>query len=104
MPGVVWMTWGSPSLRRSLPIVTRTVFVNGSAFSSHTCSSNLSALRPAGLALSNDSSTAHSLAVSVIVRRSRVTVPIVGSSSIPAALNVGLWAVDTGYRVLVADG
>jgi hypothetical protein len=45
MPGVVWMTWGSPSLCLSLAIVTRTTLVNGSAFSSHTCASSFSAVR-----------------------------------------------------------
>ena len=41
----VSMSWASPpaiSLRRSVPTVTRTVLVNGSACSSHTCSSSVS--------------------------------------------------------------
>ena len=35
-PMVVSISWGSPSLRRSRPMVTATVLVNGSAFSSQT--------------------------------------------------------------------
>lgn len=42
-PGTVSMTCGSPSFLRSLTIVVRTVFVNGSMCSSHTFSSRSSA-------------------------------------------------------------
>ena len=56
--GVFWMMLGSPSLRLSLVIVTRTVLVNGSVFSSHACSSRRSALSAPGLAVSRASSTA----------------------------------------------
>jgi hypothetical protein len=71
MPGVFWMACGSPSLRLSRPIVTRTVLVNGSAFSSQARSSRRSALSAPGLALRRASSRANSFGRQI--ERSRVT-------------------------------
>src|SRR6266511_4730633 len=42
-PGTVSIGGGSPSLRRSVMMVTRTTWVNGSMFSSHAFSSSCSA-------------------------------------------------------------
>src|SRR6516164_7822952 len=56
------MIGGSPSLRRSRPMVTETVLVKGSAYSSHTCSSSCSALSGAGIARRSASRTARAVA------------------------------------------
>src|SRR5262249_42953202 len=63
-PGIVWITGGWPSLRRSVMIATRTAFVNGSAFSSHAFSSSSSALTIVLSARISISSTANSLGAS----------------------------------------
>ena len=82
---IVSIAGGSPTLRRSRLIVTVTVLVNGSAFSSHTWAKRSSALRTAGCARIRASSTANSLAERSRRRPSRVAVWCKGSSSIPAA-------------------
>ncbi len=79
------MGGGSPSLRRRRLMVTWTVLVNGSAFSSQARARRSSALRTAGAAFRRVSSTANSLTETSTWRPSRVTVRRSGSSSIPAA-------------------
>src|SRR6516162_6243713 len=60
VPVTVWITGGSPSLRRSLLIVMRTTLVNGSVNSSQARSRSSSALTTAPSAASRISSTASS--------------------------------------------
>src|SRR6476659_9804426 len=67
------MSGGSPSLRRSRPMVTATVLLNGSAFASHTCSRSSSALTVAPSAMSRRSSTPNSLRVKATGRPPRVS-------------------------------
>ncbi len=88
-PTTVSMIAGSPSLRRNVIIVTRTVVVKGSAFSSHTRSSSSSLLTTAPCAVSSVSSTPNSLRVSSIGSPCRVTVRLPGSSSMSPAVSTG---------------
>src|SRR5262249_32922439 len=60
-PGTVSTTGGSPSLRRSLITVTRTMFVKGSTFSSQARSRRSSAETTAPQARSSSARTANSL-------------------------------------------
>ena len=69
--------------------VTRTVVVNGSAFSSHTRSSSSSLLTTAPPAASSTSSTPNSLRVSSTGRPLRLTVRRAGSSSRSPATSIG---------------
>jgi hypothetical protein len=74
-------------------MVTWTVLVNGSAFSSQTFRSRSVALRWPGLARRSASSTSNSLSERWRARPSRVTLRRKGSSSMPAARSVWLCAV-----------
>ena len=74
---------------RSVITVTRTVVVNGSAFSSHTRSNRSSLLTTAPLAVSSTSSTPNSLRVSSTGVPARVTVRLAGSNTTSSAANTG---------------
>src|SRR5271168_2270826 len=63
VPTTVWISGGSPSLRRSRASVTETMLLNGSAWASHTCSSSSSALTRAPPAASSISRIPNSLRV-----------------------------------------
>src|SRR5579859_4015759 len=73
LPTTVSIGSGSPSLRRSRPIVTVTVRVNGSAFSSQTRSSRSSVLTTLPLATRSSSRIPISLRVSESGRPARLT-------------------------------
>src|SRR3569833_893097 len=72
-PGTVSMRGGSPSLRRSRIMVTRTVLLNGSMFSSHAFSSSRCTETTPPPARSSSVRTANSLMARSIGRPSRVT-------------------------------
>jgi hypothetical protein len=76
-------------LRRNVITVTRTVVVNGSAFSSQTRSSSSSLETTAPRAASSTSSTPNSLRVSSTGRAARVTIRRDGSSAMSPAISTG---------------
>ena len=88
-PTTVSITAGSPSLRRNVITVTRTVVVNGSAFSSHTRSRSSSLDTTPPSAASRTSSTPNSLRVNSTGLPSRAAVRRAGSNSMPAARRIG---------------
>src|SRR5579863_3017770 len=73
LPTTVSISGGAPSFRRSRVIVTATMLLNGSALTSHTCSSSSSALTSAPSAASSISRTPNSFRVRDSEREPRLT-------------------------------